>query len=250
MNIFPLHEDPRQAAKMLCDLHLRKMLVEYAQILTTGAYMLPDLIDQDTIPYKSMNAKDPCVKWVIDSYENWKWLCDHAHECVMEYTRRLKKPHKSMRVIFWARRALDTSSITKPPTAFVLKVYPKPDVALLPTRNLQVQAYRDYYSRKEGAWLELARVRALTNAAIGKKVSRGARPVMVWTSPSSRPDWLPILDSWEPTEEMVEKAKEWGKDLPEGFDPIRMSPRHMLDLAIIGECPVAIKQARIDVSKL
>ena len=36
MNIFYLHEDPREASQMMCDKHNVKMIVESAQMLSTA----------------------------------------------------------------------------------------------------------------------------------------------------------------------------------------------------------------------
>ena len=40
MNIFYLHEDPEISAKMHCDKHVVKMIIEYAQMLSTAHRML------------------------------------------------------------------------------------------------------------------------------------------------------------------------------------------------------------------
>ena len=40
MNIFILDTDPKNAAMMLCDKHVVKMIVETAQMLCTVAYQL------------------------------------------------------------------------------------------------------------------------------------------------------------------------------------------------------------------
>ena len=40
MNIFYLHEKPEVCAKMHCDKHVVKMIIEYAQMLSTAHRML------------------------------------------------------------------------------------------------------------------------------------------------------------------------------------------------------------------
>jgi histidyl-tRNA synthetase len=40
MNIFVLDEDPAKAARMLCDAHVVKMIVESAQLLSTHERLL------------------------------------------------------------------------------------------------------------------------------------------------------------------------------------------------------------------
>ena len=40
MNIFYLHDDPVKSAKLHCDKHVVKMVIEYAQLLSTAHRML------------------------------------------------------------------------------------------------------------------------------------------------------------------------------------------------------------------
>ena len=40
MNIFYLHKDPVESAKLHCDKHVCKMIIEYAQMLSTAHRML------------------------------------------------------------------------------------------------------------------------------------------------------------------------------------------------------------------
>ena len=39
MNLFYLHKDPVQSAEMHCDKHVVKMIIEYAQMLSTAHRM-------------------------------------------------------------------------------------------------------------------------------------------------------------------------------------------------------------------
>ena len=40
MNIFYLHKDPEISAKMHCDKHVVKMIIEYAQLMSTAHRIL------------------------------------------------------------------------------------------------------------------------------------------------------------------------------------------------------------------
>ena len=40
MNLFYLHEDPIKSAELHCDKHVVKMIIEYAQMLSTAHRML------------------------------------------------------------------------------------------------------------------------------------------------------------------------------------------------------------------
>ena len=48
MNIFYLHEDPQVSAKMHCDKHVVKMIIEYAQMLSTAHRMLDGKVVKKT----------------------------------------------------------------------------------------------------------------------------------------------------------------------------------------------------------
>lgn len=111
MNIFYLDKNPEICATMHCDKHVVKMIIEYAQLLSTAhrvidgiktvtqtsnkrkytRYVLPDSLN--SILYKSTMINHPSAQWVRKSAENyeylyklWKALCD-------EYTHRYGKVH-------------------------------------------------------------------------------------------------------------------------------------------------------------
>lgn len=94
MNIFVLDEDPRKAARMLCDKHLIKMILESAQMLCS-AY------ESGEAPYRRTHYNHPSTKWSRASYENYKWLFEHADEMCSEYQKYFGKVHKSSKVIWW-----------------------------------------------------------------------------------------------------------------------------------------------------
>tara|TARA_R110000765_G_scaffold355417_2_gene445598 strand:- start:641 stop:1114 length:474 start_codon:yes stop_codon:yes gene_type:complete len=134
MNIFILDADPKNAAMMLCDKHVVKMIVETAQMLCTVAYQL-----KHDVPYKPTHAKHPCTLWAGESLSNWNWLVDHGIEMCMEYTRRYNRTHKTQAVIEWCKTS---------------NVGPKTDIGLtsfklaMPDQykcNDPVKSYRDYY---------------------------------------------------------------------------------------------------------
>lgn len=98
MNIFVIDKNPRKSARMLCDQHVVKMILESAQMLCTAHY----LIDKKTkTPYKPTHQKHPCTLWVAESIGNYNWLLKHAEELCKEYTRRYNKKHKTQEIIQW-----------------------------------------------------------------------------------------------------------------------------------------------------
>ena len=96
MNIFVVHKHPEISARMLCDKHVSKMILETAQMLSTVAVSLGY---EDPCLYKPVHAKHPCTLWAGASYHNWKWLCLHGLAMADEFEYRYKNRHKSSEVI-------------------------------------------------------------------------------------------------------------------------------------------------------
>ncbi len=91
MNIFFLDNDPANAARMHCDKHVVKMVVESTQMLCTvlneAGIVIPGA-------YKSTHAHHPCVLWASESPENFLWLLTLALNLDAQYAFRYKKCHK------------------------------------------------------------------------------------------------------------------------------------------------------------
>ena len=94
MNIFFLHKDPSRAARMQCDKHVVKMVLETTQMLSTAARR-----NGFDIGYKAANPSHPMTKWVGDTNYNFSWALDHAQELSKEYTARYGKFHACQKVI-------------------------------------------------------------------------------------------------------------------------------------------------------
>ena len=96
MNIFVLDLNPKLCAKMYCDKHIVKMILEYAQILSNAHRIIDNILDDDTdykYLYKITHKNNPCNKWARNSIDNYKWLYNLFIECCNEYTFRYKKTH-------------------------------------------------------------------------------------------------------------------------------------------------------------
>ena len=95
MNIFYLHNDPQVCAAYHCDKHVVKMILEYAQLLSTAHHEL------DGVPsiecYKKTHVNHPCTKWVRESLQNYRWLMRLITGLNDEYRKRYNKDvnHKS-----------------------------------------------------------------------------------------------------------------------------------------------------------
>jgi len=135
MNIFILDTDPRIAARMQCDKHIPKMVVETAQMLSTAVNMLGGQAQ-----YKSAYVNHPCTVWARTSLDNFAWLSKHGFELGLEYNLRYGKIHKSSAVIMdcvWqvSKLKFDKKGLTPHPQCM-------PDMY---KSDNPVTAYRAYY---------------------------------------------------------------------------------------------------------
>jgi len=96
MNVFVLDENPAIAAQYHTDVHVRKMLLESAQILSTACYL--NGINDSNL-YRPTHIKHPCVVEAAISRENYKWLCSLYLSLCVEYKYRFGKWHKSYNLL-------------------------------------------------------------------------------------------------------------------------------------------------------
>lgn len=116
MNIFYLHHDPEEAAKMHLDSHSSKMCIEYAQILSTthrvvdgkmwygrtangrriARYLLEDG-EMNTHVYKACHINHPSTKWARESADQYQWLYNLWIATCNEYKYRYGRVHESFR---------------------------------------------------------------------------------------------------------------------------------------------------------
>jgi len=112
MNIFYLDHDTRKCAEMHNDKHVVKMILEYAQLLSTAhrildgivepglsktgrkktVYRLPD--ERDSVLYSATHVHHPSAVWVRQSNANYMWLAELLEMLCCEYTYRYEKVHK------------------------------------------------------------------------------------------------------------------------------------------------------------
>ena len=112
MNIFYLDHDVRKCAEMHNDKHVVKMILEYAQLLSTAHRVLDgvELIglsdsgrkkkfwtlgdSRDYTLYKATHINHPSAVWVRKSAQNYMWLAEMLEVLCGEYTYRYGKVHK------------------------------------------------------------------------------------------------------------------------------------------------------------
>lgn len=117
MNIFYLHPDPVICAMMHNDKHVVKMILEYAQLLSTAhriidgtesiglsksgrkqkRYVLSD--NRDSVLYSATHINHPSAKWVRHSEAHYSWLFSLFCSLLREYTFRYGKRHSAERLI-------------------------------------------------------------------------------------------------------------------------------------------------------
>ena len=92
MNVFLLHEDPREAARGLVDKHVVKMTTEGVQILNTALHASGA---SDLAFYKPTHSNHPWCEWASESYEQWRLVADYTDAIGWEFIERYGKPHTS-----------------------------------------------------------------------------------------------------------------------------------------------------------
>lgn len=107
MNIFVLDNDAATSARMMCDKHVVKMILESCQLLSTAHHVLDGdvlLVDTGKRKYKTSVCtkknickatmiNHPCTIWTRETRSNYLWLWKHAYALCKEYTRRYNKVH-------------------------------------------------------------------------------------------------------------------------------------------------------------
>ena len=159
MNIFYLDRDPKTCAQMHNDKHVVKMILEYAQLLSTAhrildgtlvegvsksgrkakRYQLPD--DRDGILYTATHANHPSAVWARSDEVHYRWLFSLWIELMDEYTYRYGKVHASARLI---------GSLNKPPKNIKFEGgFIAPPPAMPESYRVEgnsIQSYHNYYA--------------------------------------------------------------------------------------------------------
>ena len=112
MNIFYLDRDPKTCAEMHLDKHVVKMILEYAQLLSTAhrvldgkvytaktaagrnidRYLLEDS-SLESLLFKASHIKHPSAIWCRANVQNYMWLAELLEWTCVEYTHRYGKVH-------------------------------------------------------------------------------------------------------------------------------------------------------------
>jgi hypothetical protein len=141
VNIFYLSDVPRLAAKDHCDKHIVKMILEYAQLLSTAHRILDgdDWADKHSL-YKATHKNHPSAVWARQNVLTYCWLWELLCCCCEEYTKRYDKIHATERkglmdTLGEVPNNITMGSFTRPPQCMPDE-YKNEDT---------IKAYQDYY---------------------------------------------------------------------------------------------------------
>ena len=98
MNVFFTNECPIQSANEHNYVHQVKMIVEYAQLLSSAHHVL----DEDGAIsgiYKKTHTNHPSAIWVRKSYDHYVWVWECAMQLCANYAKRTGKIHKTEAVL-------------------------------------------------------------------------------------------------------------------------------------------------------
>ncbi len=117
MNIFYLDPDPKTCAEYHCDKHTCKMIIEYAQLMSTAhrvldgdeytdltangrrikRWRLPD--SRENLLYKASHMNHPSAIWCRENRKNYIWLYQMWYHLLQEYTYRYGKTHLCAKLV-------------------------------------------------------------------------------------------------------------------------------------------------------
>ena len=144
MNIFFLDKRPDNAAEMHNDKHCVKMILEYAQMLSTAHRELDD--DVPDILYKSTHKNHPSTIWTRSSKQHYDWLFRLFRMLSAEYTLRYGKIHKT-----WEKlgKILETTPKNIVENGWIDPPQCMPDHC---KKTDTIDAYRNYYLTEKASF--------------------------------------------------------------------------------------------------
>ena len=163
MNIFYLDHDTQICAEMHNNKHCVKMILEYAQLLSTAHRVLDGVElnclsdsgrkkkfwtlgdSRDYKLYKATHINHPSAVWARKTHQNYIWLSQLLHALCKEYTYRYGKIHKVERdglleeLYEWPIK-IPIGEFTEPTPAM-------PDDVKVPGDSLA--SYHNYYNKNK-----------------------------------------------------------------------------------------------------
>jgi len=148
MNIFYLHHSAPLAARMHCDIHVVKMILETAQMLCTVHHIHGN---GEAVPYKPTHQHHPSTRWAAASKVQYDWLQQLGVYLCNEYALRYEgRRHKCEQYI--------KGVLSSPPPALLAQrayIWAEPPQAMPDECKVEgdaVTAYRNYYKKYKSSF--------------------------------------------------------------------------------------------------
>jgi hypothetical protein len=116
MNVFYTNDCPVEAALDHNKRHQVKMILEYAQLLSTAHFE----IDGATTQYKATHKNHPSAIWCRESVHHYNWVLTCALELCKLYTESTGKVHATQSVL---------EALSAPPKGIARGEFKRPPVA-------------------------------------------------------------------------------------------------------------------------
>lgn len=142
MNIFYLDHCPKKSAEAHVDRHIVKMVLEYAQLLSTAHHVLDKQPKNADLLYAKTHENHPSAVWARHSDVAYQWLYSLFCETAKEYTFRYRKQHLTYTKL---KEVLKNSPINIPK----IKIWIPPTPAMpdeYKVKDNSLMSYRNYYS--------------------------------------------------------------------------------------------------------
>ena len=143
MNVFYLDHDTKLCSHYHNDKHCVKMILEYAQLLSTAHRILDGPYTHSSV-YKATHIKHPSAIWARDNKSNYQWLYKLFIDLSNEYTYRYGKTHLSYTKL---HKILETPPAIIPDGEFTQPTPAMPDYCKYPGDSLS--SYRNYYIKEK-----------------------------------------------------------------------------------------------------
>lgn len=173
MNIFALDDNPKLAAQAHLDKHIVKMIIEYAQLLSTAHRVIDGKLTEFEKPsgkvqkilllsgekvffdesakipkyrienpkcYSASHVNHPSGVWARESDSNYLWLYQLFEATAIEYTHRYGKAHKTWLALKDTLRVAPRNIAAGDRTEFAVAM---PDEYRVP--NDPIASYKNYY---------------------------------------------------------------------------------------------------------
>ena len=168
MNILVLDKDPYKCSEYYSDRHVLNYIITYSQFLSTTHWIsffelednevcfekLKDMKDyfyskfpvgsEKGPPYGINYLNSPCTDWLMQSKQNYLWLCDLLEGLCKQYTFRYDKIHNCEKNVIWFKNNIPSSCLDLSLTEFYINVPSSYKI-----NKDVVSSYRNFYIKEK-----------------------------------------------------------------------------------------------------